>query len=114
MFVKTWGIFVPLVEQHRILSVGIKLGISYTEAIYQINICDPYQISSKTKKRISIFSFRDGFCLNDKELYSAGVSHVSTTVNITIKTYSYIGDRLNLIFLVKIRCIKLVTIRKTH
>ena len=63
------------------------VGINYIEGNYQINVCDPYLISTETSG-----DYRKGFCLKKTELYSAKVNHFSTEINMPFKMYSYIGD----------------------
>jgi hypothetical protein len=84
--VKSWGIFLPISDRHRLFSISVGYGISYTYGNYQINVCDPY-----------VFNFEGAsFCQNKKELYSASISNFGTGILINSgPIYSYIGDKFD-------------------
>ena len=100
-FIKNWGIFYPSSDNHRWFSIGVGVGVQYTEGIYAINICDPYSISTK-EKSVSLGAlgyYHEGFCLNKKELYSPKINNVGLEFHIPIILYSYIGESWEFNFL---------------
>ena len=40
-----WGIFLPISERHRIFTVGLGVGLSYSDGVLIMNLCDPFHIS---------------------------------------------------------------------
>ena len=94
-FGKTWGVFIPVSDRHRLGSLGVGVGINYIEGNYQINICDPYQLSSEFHEPKSVMGgFREGFCLKKTELYSTKINHFSWEINVPLIIYSYIGETI--------------------
>ena len=89
---KTVGVFIPLGERHRLLTLGIGGGVNYIEGSYSISICEPFFISSNVRSASPQGEFREGFCLNETKLFSKGVNHFSLELNLPIGIYSYIGD----------------------
>ena len=92
-FGKTWGIFLPIADNHRLGTIGLGIGINYIEGSYSINVCDPYLLSSEESAPVSVYGkFREGTCKKKKELFAAKINHFSWELNAPIKLYSYIGD----------------------
>ena len=87
------GRFIPVGDRHRLGSLGVGVGINYIEGNYQINVCDPYRLSSEFHEPKSIQGgFREGFCLKKTELYSTKINHFSWEIHFPIIAYSYIGE----------------------
>ena len=97
---KTWGVFIPLGNNHRLFTLGLGLGISYTIGEYRINICDPYIVAggiiSPTGPLLE--EYREGKCSNKINLYKQNSSNFGLGGNGTVKLYSYIGESIEFNF----------------
>ena len=97
---KTWGVFIPLKNHHRIFTIGLGVGISYTLGEFRVNICDPYIVSGGiiTPKGTMLEDYREGTCSNKTNLYKQNSSNFGLGANGAIKIYSYIGERIEFNF----------------
>ena len=104
---KSYGIFLPIGNNHRILTFGLGFGLNYSQGMHKINVCDPFTVASEDKDGIVSFKspiiyfgpYREGICNNKTELYSESISNFGFSVNALIKTYSYIGESIEVNFL---------------
>ena len=94
---KSYGIFLPIGNNHRISTFGLGFGLSYSQGVHKINICDPFTVVSEDKNGI-IGPYREGICNNKTELYSESISNFAFSVNILLKIYSYIGESIEINF----------------
>ncbi len=93
-FGKSWGVFIPIRERHRLLSVGGGFGISYTEGQYAVNLCDPYIIEGEITKYGLLLGqeVSKGICSNKSEIYAGRLNHFGFSLDARLGLYSYIGE----------------------
>ena len=88
---KSYGIFIPVSNRHRLLEIGVGLGVSYNLGNYAVNLCDPFLITGKIMKGVTGDSF-EGICRNKFEIFSKNLSHFGLILTLPFSLYSYIGD----------------------
>ena len=92
-FGKSYSIFFPYDEKQRWATLGGGLGLYLLFGNYSINICDPYKIDLEKGKDLWIPTFREGFCLNKKQIFSSEIGTAYLNGKLFIKVYSYIDDK---------------------
>ena len=99
---KAWGVFIPVYENFRINSLGLGLGISYTEGYYDVNLCDPYIITGNEINPSGLGSVstsqrsREGLCSKKYNLDRQRISHFGASLAVLIKVFQYIGESFEL------------------
>jgi hypothetical protein len=94
---KSLGVFVPIGERHRLASLGVGLGVSYTEGQYAVNLCDPYFVEGEPSgSGFNGSKTRRGICKNKSEIYVGQVSNFGYAYNLEVYGYSYIGESFEL------------------
>ncbi len=97
---KSWGVFYPYSESSRWVTLGIGLGVGYTEGMYSVNLCDPFVVTADTIEGISGFAeTRKGECQGKTELYKNRISNLGLAINVILKIYSYVGDTFEINFI---------------
>ena len=92
------GLFLPLSERHRILTIGMGIGVSYANGTLNINLCDPFHISLEKIDGEAI-DYNQGFCQNKKYLVSQTISTFGTGLNGKVIMYAYVGEDFEFSFL---------------
>ena len=87
-------LFVPVSENHRIMTIGIGIGLSYLNNGYSVNLCNPFCISLKKKDLTLGGSSKQGFCQNKQELANFQISEFRASGNAKLILYSYVGENL--------------------
>jgi hypothetical protein len=100
VFGKSLGVFIPIGERHRLISIGLGLGVGYTEGHYAVNLCDPYIVEGDPSGRgFNGRKFRKGICSNKSEIYSGRMNYFGLAYNFEFYIYSYIGETFELNFI---------------
>ena len=86
-----WGIFLPISERHRIFTVGLGVGLSYSDGVLIMNLCDPFHISLE-EKSTGRNPYKQGFCQNKQDLVSVSIKGLNFNTNYKIIPYSFIGE----------------------
>ncbi len=90
---KSWGVFIPIRERHRLLSFEGGVGGGYTEGHYALNLCDPYIVEGEpTKHGLLGIESHKGICSKKSELFAGRLSHFGAAFLYGIGLYSYIGE----------------------
>ncbi len=96
---KSLGVFIPIGERHRLISIGLGLGVGYTEGHYAVNLCDPYIVEGDPSGRgFNGRKFRKGICSNKSEIYAGRMNYFGLAYNLEAYGYSYIGETFELNF----------------
>ena len=103
-FGRAWGVFLPISEKHRIYSLGLGLGLSYSEGYNAMNLCDPYIITTEEIHPpnlliLSTQKFRRGLCQNKYNLYHQNISNFGLSGYLQFKFYQYVEENYELVIL---------------
>ena len=86
-----WGIFLPLSQRHRILTLGVGIGASYSDGFLIMNLCDPYHISIA---EVPGQDYKQAFCQNKQKLVNVSIKGLNFNSNYKIILYTYVGEDL--------------------
>jgi hypothetical protein len=96
---KSWGVFIPIGERHRLLLPEGGVGVGYTEGHYAVNLCDPYIVEGEpTKHGLLGIESHKGICSKKSELFAGRLSHFGAAFILGLGLYSYIGENFEFNF----------------
>ena len=84
-----WGIFLPISERHRIFTLGMGVGLSYSDGVLIMNLCDPYHISIA---EVPEQDYKQAFCQNKQKLVNVSYKGPILNSNYKMILYTYVGE----------------------
>ena len=86
------GLFVLVSKNHRIMTPDARVGLSYLNGGYSVNLCDPFRISLEKVDLTLGGSSKQGFCQNKQDLVSFQINEFRASGNAKLIVWSHVGE----------------------